>query len=390
MRTLAHDRQTVLKHIKNRVQIALESFEGEDGNYEAMSRNIAEKTVRDELVDFAGRRGNDTYGALLEYVSDDMFGLGPIEPLLRNEKVTDILIEDVDIFIVTGDSRRKVQEGFGSVNDVLRVIDRITARVGKRVDVMNPTCDCDLYEGSRCHIIVPPAADRYYVTIRKLGCMDLVLSDWVSGKIITASGSELLSEAVRGKSNIIIAGGTGAGKTTLLNSLAKLIEPDQIIITLEDTYELRIDRPHVRRLLTRSRNTESHTEISFSLLIKNAMRMNPDRLIMGEVRDEAAYDLLHALNTGHRGSISTIHANSVIDALWRLETLAAMAKQNSSLPAIRRQVSRVVDLVVFLRGIELEGGRYKARRVVEICKLASGLGTDEEYQLDVQYSGEGE
>ncbi len=384
------DRKAVLSHVKDKVQRALESLDAREGEYEVLCKTVAEKTVRDEIVDFAGRRGGDTYGALLEYVSDDLFGLGLIEPLLRDEAVTDILVEGVEIFVVSGNTRRKIHEGFGSEKDVRRVIDRITARVGKRVDVMNPACDCELYEGSRCHIIIPPAADRCYITVRKLGCMDLELSDWVAGKVITAPGAELLTEAVRCKKNIIVAGGTGAGKTTLLNSLSKQIESDQIIITLEDTYELRIDKPHVRRLLTRSSQIESQGDISFSLLIKNAMRMNPDRLIMGEVRDEAAYDLLHALNTGHRGSISTIHANSVIDALWRLETLASMAKLNSSLLAIRRQISRVVDLVVFIRGIELDRGRYRARRIVEVCRLIPGLSSGEEYQIDVLYSQEGE
>jgi pilus assembly protein CpaF len=382
------ERARILEHVRVRVRTGLQSLDASAIDFDVAARTIGSKIVKDELRGMAHGSRESSYESLLAFVNNDLFGLGPIEPLLADAGITDILVADTQIFVVSGPNRYLTKESFESINDVRRIIDRITSRVGKHVDVMSPYCDCDLYDGSRCHIITPPASDKHYITIRKLGCMNLDLSTWVENGVVGVVGADLIKAAVTQKKNIILAGGTGAGKTTLLNTLAKIISSDQIIVTLEDTFELKIDNPNVRRLLTREKGRESGRAITFSHLIKNAMRMNPDRLIMGEVRDEAAFDLLHALNTGHKGSLSTIHGNNVLDSLWRLETLASMAATNCNALSIRRQVARVIDIVVQLRGVELERGRYQNRSVLEICEVASSLNNDCEYELKSVYKAE--
>lgn len=320
-------------------------------------------------------------GELSDYIHNELFGLGPLECLLRDPEVTDIMVVGRQIIVVRHGEKEKLTTQFKVVDDVKRIIDRITGPVGKRVDIANPFCDCKLPDGSRCHIIIPPASDRIYITIRKLGCMNLELSDWVKQEVFSPKAAEIFTDGVRSRKNILISGGTGAGKTTLLNSLAKLIHPDQLIITLEDTYELQLPHPYVKRLLTRKESTQGIGEVTFRMLLKNALRMNPDRIIMGEVRDECAYDLLHALNIGHRGSLSTIHANSVLDALWRLETLALTGAPEMPLLAIKRQISRVIDFVVQLQGLEIESGKITKRELIEMALVETELSETGDYVI---------
>jgi pilus assembly protein CpaF len=367
---------------------ALEEIPPDQTDYEAASRKIVRQVVKQELSEQTLTTKGLGFAELLRTISDDLFGLGCIEGFLRDEDVTDILIEDTKALLVYGAHRAQVVECFTGVEEVRRVIDRITGLAGKRVDASVPFCDCCLDDGSRCHIIIPPAADRTYITIRKHKCMDLTITDWIASGIMPVDVAEILQSAVASKKNILISGGTGAGKTTLLNSLAKLFQTDQIIITLEDTIELNLSLPHVRRLLTRDKSVEGVDRISYSQLLKNALRMNPDRLIMGEVRDSAAYDLLHALNIGHKGSISTLHANSTTDALWRLENLAMQGSTNLQLNAIRRQVARVIDLVVQLKGCEYEENIYVDRKFVEIAKVKNDLAQNGEYDLEALYIAE--
>lgn len=319
--------------------------------------------------------------ALSDYVFDELFGLGPLECLLQDPEITDIMIAGKQITVTQHGTKEELATRFKTIDDVKRIIDRITGPVGKRVDIANPFCDCKLPDGSRCHIIIPPAADNIYITIRKLGCMNLELADWVKQDVFSSGAAEILEDAIRNRKNILISGGTGAGKTTLLNSLVKLIQPDQLIITLEDTYELQLPHLHVKRLLTRQESAQGAGEITFRMLLKNALRMNPDRIIMGEVRDECAYDLLHALNIGHRGSLSTIHANSILDALWRLETLALTGAPKMPLLAIKRQISRVIDLVIQLQGLETESGKITRRKLTEMALVETGLSKSSDYVI---------
>lgn len=324
---------------------------------------------------------------LIDYIYDHVYGLGVIEPLLKDSGVTDIMIEDLDVYSVTGGVRSK-QTGFTRIDQVQTVIDRITAGVGRRVDLSNPVCDCELYDGSRCHIIIPPVSDQIYLTIRKHKCMDLKIEDWIDSSALTKFDADFLSNATKDRKNILISGGTGAGKTTFLNTLAKSIDLSHLIVTLEDTYELELPHSSVRRLLTREESTEGVGRITFKTLIKNALRMNPDRLIMGEVRDESAYDLLHALNIGHKGSLSTIHANSVRDALWRLETLALSGGPNLSLLSIKRQIARVIDVIVQMRGVECDGKTSTTRKVIELAVLDDDLSPDGQYVLTALEKGQ--
>jgi pilus assembly protein CpaF len=369
--------------IRRQVLESLENISEHKADYEDLVRKTARHFLRQEMGRLRACNPELSFSYMFKLILNDLLGLGCLEPLIEDKKTTDVLVEDTNVFVVNEDERKPAAMNFSDINEVRRIIDRITGSVGKRVDAAMPYCDCHLYDGSRCHIVIPPVSDRIYITIRKHGCSDITINDWVNSGIMTRSIGDMLSTAVEAKMNIVISGGTGAGKTTLLNSLAKLIKDDQIIVTIEDTYELKLDKPHVRRLLTREKSIEGTGQITFSTLIKNGLRMNPDRLIIGEVRDHVAYDLLHALNIGHKGSISTIHANSVVDGLWRLETLAMQASLNLSLTAIRRQIARVVDIVIQLRGVELIDGAYADRQVIEVARIGPELIGNDQYDIEL-------
>lgn len=378
---------TVIEAVKQKVIEELGVMPSDENGAVESARDVARRVVRNELSKRMHDVPHARYTDIFTAICEDLFGLGCLEPLLRDDEVTDILVKGTKVLSISNGLRSEVERGFDSIQETKRMIDRMTGRVGKTVDASNPFCDCHLYDGSRCHIIIPPAADDYFITIRKLKRMTLTLDDWTSAGAIETTGVQILDAAIREKKNIIISGGTGAGKTTLLNTLANMIDENEIIITLEDTYELNIEKPNVRRLLTRQASSEGVGEIRFEKLLKNALRMNPDRLIMGEVRDEAAYDLLHALNIGHKGSISTIHSNSAIDAMWRLETLAILAAPNISLNALKRQISRVVDYIVQIQGIEVERNGFSKRRVREISSVSNNLDKAGDYQIQTLYVG---
>lgn len=369
--------------IKKQVLDSLENAQEDKIDYEDLVRKTTRHFLRQEMGQLRKSIPDISFSDMFRLILNDLCGLGCLEPLIQDPTITDILVEDTSVYVVTKEERKPASMNFSEIDEVRRIIDRITGHIGKRVDAAVPYCDCHLYDGSRCHIIIPPAADRVYITIRKHGCSDITIDEWIEDGIVSRDIGDMLSTAIDAKNNIVISGGTGAGKTTLLNSLAKAIADDQIVVTIEDTYELNLKKPHVRRLLTRERSIEGIGQITFSALIKNALRMNPDRLILGEVRDQVAYDLLHALNIGHRGSISTIHANSVVDALWRLETLAMQASPNLSLSAIRRQIARVVDIVVQLRGIELTNGVYSRRQVSEVARIGCELLNNDQYDIEL-------
>jgi pilus assembly protein CpaF len=381
----SEEKQFILKKIRDQILSDYPSPERVLVDVES-EKNRLQSRIRSQVIDVLNTDFSyislDVVDDLTRYIFDHLFGLGIIESLLRDPKITDIMIQGTRIVVVREGIKEELVEVFSDEDDVRRLIDRMTSPAGKKVDVANPSSDCDLYDGSRCHIIIPPVADKIYITIRKLGCMDLGLTDWVEQGVFTVREAVIFKKAIKEKKNILISGGTGAGKTTLLNSLTKLIHPDQIIVTLEDTYELKLSQKHVKRLLTREGALDGRGKVTFRMLLKNALRMNPDRLIMGEVRDESAYDLLHALNIGHRGSLSTIHANSTLDALWRLETLALAGAPRMPLLAIKRQIARVIDVLIQLRGLELESGQIKKREVLEITYLKSFLSKEDDYVLE--------
>ncbi len=380
-RSMIEERQRLLDIVQAKILKDIESYSKEhvgtntNDSSRDYIRQLIMTTISEAQVSISLDRED-----LVEFIYDQIYGLGVIEPLLKDSLITDIMVEGLDVYEVKGGIRSK-SPSFTRHDQVQTIIDRITARVGKRVDLANPVCDCELHDGSRCHIIIPPVSDQIYITIRKLKCMDLMIGDWIEEEAITKQEADFLKHGVQGRKNILISGGTGAGKTTLLNTLAKSIDSRHLIVTLEDTYELELPHDSIRRLLTRDESVEGIGRITFRMLIKNALRMNPDRLIMGEVRDESAYDLLHALNIGHRGSLSTIHANSVMDALWRLETLALSGGPGLALLPIKRQIARVIDVIVQMQGVEADRETVRERKIVDVAVLDSELSEDDLYVI---------
>lgn len=279
-------------------------------------------------------------------VADRVLGLGPLEPLLADPSVTDILVNGPnEIWVDRGGALERVDARFGAEADVYATVERVIAPLGLRVDRSSPMVDGRLDDGSRVHVVVPPAAvDHPIIAIRRFTQAVASLDELVTAGTVTPAQLKTLSQAVLERKTVLVSGGTGTGKTTLLNLLAGLIPSGQRVVTIEDAAELRIPG-HLVRLEAHPPNPEGVGEITIRQLLRSALRLRPDRLIVGEVRGEEALDLIWALNTGHRGSLSTIHANTPHEALWRLETLALSAGDTAEL-AVRRQLLAAIDLVV--------------------------------------------
>lgn len=285
---------------------------------------------------------------IVQEVIDDVLGFGPIEPLLRDDTVTEIMVNRFDtIFIERGGKILKTQLRFADESHLREIIDRIVSKVGRRVDEASPLVDARLSDGSRINAVVMPiAVDGSSLTIRKFVKDILAKGDLVKRGTVSAPAVEFLDAVVRGKQNILISGGTGSGKTTTLNVMSSFIPPDERIITIEDSAELKLEQPHVLRMEARPANIEGAGRISIRDLVKNALRMRPDRIIVGEVRDQAALDMLQAMNTGHEGSLSTVHANSARDALSRVETMVLTADLQLPVSVIREQIVGAIDIIV--------------------------------------------
>jgi pilus assembly protein CpaF len=279
---------------------------------------------------------------------DEVFGLGPLEPLLRDMKISDILVNDKDhVFIERGGLLQKVDTSFRDDRNLLQIIDRIVSRVGRRVDESSPMVDARLPDGSRVNAIIPPLAlDGPSLSIRRFGTGPLAANQLVQLKSISAEMMEVLAAAVRAKISILISGGTGAGKTTFLNILSQYIPQSERIVTIEDAAELRLAQENIVRLETRPPNVEGQGAIRQRQLLINSLRMRPDRIIIGEVRGEEAFDMLQAMNTGHEGSMATIHANTTRDALTRLESMVAMTSMNLPEKTVRQQIASALTIVV--------------------------------------------
>src|SRR6476646_414124 len=284
---------------------------------------------------------------IVEQVVWEITGLGPIEPLFRDPTISDILVNSHrDIFIERKGKLSRVAAQFRNDGHLLAVIDRIVSRIGRRVDESSPMVDARLPDGSRVNAIIPPLAiDGPVLSIRRFGA-DLSISKLIENGAFTEDMSTMIQGCVEARLNILISGGTGAGKTTLLNAVTSFIPADQRIITIEDAAELRLQQEHVVRLETRPPNAEGLGEVKAADLVKNALRMRPDRIIVGEVRSAEALDMLQAMNTGHEGSLTTIHANTPRDALARLETMILFAGTNLPNRAMREQIASALDLVI--------------------------------------------
>jgi pilus assembly protein CpaF len=297
---------------------------------------------------------------------DEVFGLGPLEPLLRDEKISDILVNDKDhVFIEKGGLLQRADTTFRDDRHLLQIIDRIVSRVGRRVDESSPMVDARLPDGSRVNAIIPPLAiDGPSLSIRRFGTGPLAANQLVQLKSISPEMMEVLASAVKARISILISGGTGAGKTTFLNILSQYIGKNERLITIEDAAELRLAQEDIVRLETRPPNIEGKGAIHQRQLLINCLRMRPDRIIMGEVRGEEAFDMLQAMNTGHEGSMTTIHANTPRDAISRLESMVAMGNMNLPEKSVRQQIASAITIVV--QATRMSDG---TRKVTSICEI---------------------
>jgi pilus assembly protein CpaF len=299
-------------------------------------------------------------------VADDILGHGPLEPYLRDPDVSEIMVNGHDQIYVERNGRlQPVGASFADEAHLRRTIEKIVARVGRRVDESSPMVDARLPDGSRINAVVPPVAlDGSLLTIRKFGVEPLTMGHLIRFGTMTPQVADFLRLCVQGRLNIVIGGGTGSGKTTTLNVLSAFVPEDERIVTIEDAAELQLRQDHVLRLESRPANLEKRGEITIRDLVRNALRMRPDRIIIGEVRDGATLDMLQAMNTGHDGSVTTIHSNSPRDTLSRLETMVMMANVELSQRAIREQMASAIDLIVHQS--RLKDGSRRLTHVTEV------------------------
>jgi pilus assembly protein CpaF len=304
-------------------------------------------------------------------VLDEVFGLGPLEPLLQDPTVNDILVNTADtVYVERGGVLERTNVVFKDNTHLMHIIDKIVSAVGRRVDESSPMVDARLKDGSRVNVVIPPlAVDGPILSIRRFGTTPLSAQDLLGYREFTPEMMEVLQGAVKARLNIIVSGGTGAGKTTLLNVLSSFISDRERIVTIEDSAELQLRQRHVVRLECRPPNVEGKGGVRARELVINALRMRPDRIVVGEVRGEEALDMLQAMNTGHDGSITTVHANGPRDALARIETMAMMANLNLPEKAVRQQIASAVQVIVQVS--RMSDG---SRRVTHISEIAGTVG----------------
>jgi len=318
----------------------------------------------------------------------DMVGLGPLEPLIEDEQVTDILVNGPNsIYVERKGKLERTAIRFRDNQHVVNVAQRIASSVGRRVDESSPMVDARLADGSRVNIVVPPLAlDGVSISIRKFAKRALTFEAMLKQGNVSLPLARTLEIAAASRLNILISGGTGSGKTTLLNAMSRVIDHDERIVTIEDAAELQLQQPHVVRLETRPANLEGKGEISQRDLLRNALRMRPDRIVIGEVRGAEAIDMLQAMNTGHDGSMSTIHSNSPRDALMRLENMVLMGAVNLPSRAVRAQIVGAINLVVQVE--RMRDGIRRVQRVTEIIGLEGEVITTQDL-FEYRYEGEG-
>ena len=352
---------------------------------------VSEERVREDIA-IATRRILDEQQDLLtleerervvKEVQDEVFGLGPLEPLLQDPTVSDILVNGYDSVYV--ERRGRIEPTITRFKDnahLMRVIEKIVSNVGRRVDEMNPMVDARLDDGSRVNAIIPPLAiDGPSMSIRRFSVDPLTCQDLVESGAMTPEIAELIQAIAACRLNILISGGTGAGKTTLLNVISSFIPDDERIVTIEDSAELQLKQDHVVRLETRPANLEGQGRITSRDLVINSLRMRPDRIVVGEVRGPEAFDMLQAMNTGHDGSLTTVHANTPRDSLSRIENMVAMAGLNIPQRAIRQQISSAIEVVIQLE--RLSDGTRKVTSLQEITGMESEVITMQEiFRLD--------
>src|SRR5437762_764516 len=364
---------TLHRKLLDRINLeALSSMAGERARAEiraAVARLIEEEKTPLSLME---------KDRVIEEVLDEVFGLGPLEPLLADPTISDILVTTPRlVYIERAGKLFKTPVQFKDDSHLMRIIEKVVARIGRRVAESSPLVDARLPDGSRVNAAIPPVAvDGPLLSIRRFGKDALQGEDLVKRLAMTEGMLQLLQACVKARLNIVIAGGTGAGKTTLLNVLSSYIPEDERIVTIEDAAELRLRQTHVARMETRPANVEGHGAIRIRDLVVNSLRMRPDRIIVGEVRSEEALDMLQAMNTGHDGSLTTIQANSQRDALYRLDTMVAMANLNIPERAIRQQIAAAVNLIVQVS--RMPDGTRKVTGVSEITGMEGDVITMQE------------
>jgi len=343
----------------------------------ARLRNLPTKATHDEvrtqvdqILESTGVALNDSERRnLLEDVQHEMFGFGPLEPLLADRDVNDILVNGhANVYAERAGKLERTSVRFDDDDHLMNVIERIASRVGRRVDESSPMVDARLPDGSRVNAIIPPLAlDGPVLSIRKFSKVPLRMEDIVARRSLPAPMAGFLRAVVTAKLNMVISGGTGSGKTTLLNILSSFIPDDERIVTIEDAAELQLQQSHVVRLETRPPNFEGKGEVNQRALVRNALRMRPDRIILGEVRGAEAFDMLQAMNSGHEGSIATVHSNSPRDAIGRIESMLSMSDGGMPIKAMRQQIASAVSYIVQVS--RLSDGKRKVMSVQEVTGL---------------------
>src|SRR5215216_922342 len=338
--------------------------------------NLSERVLREVTEQLALDRTpltREERRRLVREITDDILGYGPLEPLLRDDSVTEVMVNNFDrIFIEREGKIERSQTTFADNAHLLRIIDKIVSQVGRRIDESSPMVDARLPDGSRVNAIIPPLSLRGpTLTIRKFSRDPYTMDDLINFGSLTAKSAHFLAACVQGKLNVLVSGGTGTGKTTTLNALSAYIPGDERIITIEDAAELQLQQDHVITLEARPPNIEGQGEVKIRELVRNALRMRPDLIIVGEVRGPETLDMLQAMTTGHEGSLTTIHANSPRDALARLETLVLTAGVDLPLRAIREQVASAFDVLIQIT--RLVDGSRRISHVTEVLRMESDV-----------------
>jgi pilus assembly protein CpaF len=328
-------------------------------------RSIVDRLLTEESAPLSRRQRQ----LIIERIEDEIMGLGPLEPLLADHTISDILVNGYDtVYIERGGKLELTNTKFSDHQHLLNTIDRIVSAVGRRIDESSPMVDARLADGSRVNVIIPPLAlDGAVMSIRRFGVELLSMQHLIDLGTVSREVADVLSAIVKARLNVLVSGSTGAGKTTMLNILSSFIPHDERIVTIEDSAELQLQQPHVVRLETRPSNIEGKGEVTSRDLVRNSLRMRPERIIVGEVRGGEALDMLQAMNTGHDGSLTTVHANSPRDALGRIENMVSMTGISFPINALRSQIAAAIDVV--LQIARLEDGKRKLVSLQEISGM---------------------